>query len=177
MSYDNEHTLNRTEPTFDNSDTLDNSKYDKQYKLKHGKLIAFNSNIFVDNDLYELFSQMPPLDPTLQQQDEELLLRASPHHHYRATQIASYPNQYASTIMPITPAGLPSLMSPSTQGHFFPSPNDLSSAFESPSFRESSPAIRGTSLGHGNGGRYNAMGSGLGEKFQCEDCLKHGNTK
>ncbi|KAI6884433.1 hypothetical protein KC360_g4218 [Hortaea werneckii] len=177
MSFDNEHTLNRTEPTFDNSDTLDNSKYDKQYKLKHGKLIAFNSNIFVDNDLYELFSQMPPLDPTVQHQEEELLLQASPNRHHRAIQIASYPYQYASTIMPITPAGLPSQMSPPTQGHLFPSPNDLSSAFESPSFRESSPVIRGTSLGHGNGGRYNATGSGLGEKFQCEDCLKHGNTK
>ncbi|KAI7563673.1 hypothetical protein KC317_g7580 [Hortaea werneckii] len=160
MSHDNGHTFNRIEPTSGNSDTLNHS-----------------SDIFVENDFYELFSQMPLLDPTLQQQDAEVLLQASHCPHYRATQITSYPFQDASAITPIKPAGLPSLMSPSTQSHLFPSPHDLSSAFDSPSFHESSPIIRGTSLGHGNRGRLNATDSGIGEKFQCEDCLKHGNTK
>ncbi|KAI6860808.1 hypothetical protein KC343_g6533 [Hortaea werneckii] len=177
MSHDNEHTINRIEPISGNSDTPNQSKYDKQFILKYDEADSPCSNIFVDNDFYELFSQMPPLDPTLQQQDEELLFQASHHPHYRATQIASYPFQDASTTAPITPAGLPSLMSPSTQSHFFPSSHDLSTAFDSPSLRESSSAIHETSLDHGNRGRQNATASGLGEKFQCEDCLKHGNTK
>ncbi|KAI7128144.1 hypothetical protein KC316_g17367 [Hortaea werneckii] len=160
MSHDNEHTFDRIEPTFGNSDTTNHS-----------------NDIFVDNDFYELFSPMPPIDPTLQQQNEELLLRASLNPHYRATQITSYPFQYASTVTPITPADHPSLMSPSTQSHLFQSSHDLSSTFESPSLRESSPAIRVIGLNHGNRGRQNVMGSGIGEKFQCEDCLKHGNVK
>ncbi|KAI6834186.1 hypothetical protein KC340_g2091 [Hortaea werneckii] len=160
MSRDNEHTFDRIEPTFGNSDTTNHS-----------------NDIFVDNDFYELFPPMPPIDPTLQQQNEELLLQASLNPHYRATQITSYPFQYASTVTPITPAGHPSLMSPSTQSHLFQSPHDLSSTFESPSFCESSPAIHGIGLDHGNRGRQNATGSGIGEKFQCEDCLKHGNAK
>ncbi|RMX80802.1 hypothetical protein D0869_07285 [Hortaea werneckii] len=140
-------------------------------------IAELSSDIFVDNDFYELFSPMPPIDPTLQQQNEELLLRASLNPHYRATQITSYPFQYASTVTPITPADHPSLMSPSTQSHLFQSSHDLSSTFESPSLRESSPAIRVIGLNHGNRGRQNVMGSGIGEKFQCEDCLKHGNVK
>ncbi|KAI7350894.1 hypothetical protein KC354_g12613 [Hortaea werneckii] len=160
MSHDNEHTFDRIEPTFGNSNTTNHS-----------------NDIFVDNDFYELFSPMPPIDPTLQQQNEELPLQASLNTHYRATQITCYPFQYASTFTPITPAGHPSLMSPSTQSHLFQSPHDLSSAFESPSLRDSSPAIRVIGLDHGNRGRQNASGSGIGEKFQCEDCLKHGNAK
>ncbi|KAI7333304.1 hypothetical protein KC315_g4270 [Hortaea werneckii] len=160
MSHDNEHTFDRIEPTFGNSNTTNHS-----------------NDIFVDNDFYELFSPMPPIDPTLQQQNEELPLQASLNTHYRATQITGYPFQYASIFTPITPAGHPSLMSPSTQSHLFQSPHDLSSAFESPSLRDSSPAIRVIGLDHGNRGRQNATGSGIGEKFQCEDCLKHGNAK
>lgn len=177
MSHDNEHNFDRIEPTFGNSDTTNQSKYDKQYTLKHEKADSLRSDIFVDNDFYELFPPMPPIDPTLQQQDAEILLPASFTPHYQATQITSYPFQYASTITPITPAGLPSLMSPHTQSHLFLSPHDHSSAFESPSFRESSPAMHETSLDQSNRGRQNATGSGIGEKFQCEDCLKHGNAK
>ncbi|RMX96557.1 hypothetical protein D0868_11115 [Hortaea werneckii] len=177
MSHDNEHTFDRIEPTFGNSDTTNQSKYEKQYTLKHEEADKLCSDIFADNDFYELFSPMPTLDPTLQQQDEEIILQARSNPHYQTTQITSYPFQYASTITPITPAGLPSLMSPSTQSHLFLSPHDHSSAFESPSFRESSPALRGIDLDHGNRGRQSTAGSGIGERFQCEDCLKHGNAK